>query len=154
DTRALPVLAFAADGKTLFVVGYNMIHHVDATTGESLRQVPYETRDSVVHAIAPNGETLASVGTDKTLRFWNAATGEERHRTPALENANSVLRFSLDSRSLFSATGERTQDCVVRVWDVATGKEQRKLVIPGKEKEKWLRPMAFSPDGGMLALEQ
>jgi len=53
------------------------------------------------------------------------------------------LAFSPDGR--FLATG--SQDNLVRLWDVATGKELRRFV----GHENWVQHVAFSPDGRTVA---
>src|SRR5207302_411794 len=110
-----------------------------------------------VYAIAfhPEGEVLASASLDKTIRVWNPADGKTTHELKghtdivdtvgfrpdgkplafagAAQKELKVLKghdlpvtavtFAGDANTLVSVSMDRT----IRVWDVATGKETKKL---------------------------
>jgi WD40 repeat protein len=77
------------------------------------------------------------------LRVWDVAAGR---RLPQLTIANfqGAARFSRDGRTLLTTD----LDGVIHLWEVATGKERRRLAghLPGE-----IRALAFSPDGRRLA---
>jgi hypothetical protein len=77
---------------------------------------------------------------DSTLRFWDAATGKERHR---VEAAVTAMAYSPDGKTLATGTGEGE----VQWRDAATGKVWRAVKI----HPSWVNSLAFSPDGRCLA---
>ena len=53
------------------------------------------------------------------------------------------MAYSPDGKTLASGSGDKT----IKLWDVATGKEQATL----KGHTDWVTSVAFSPDGKTLA---
>jgi WD40 repeat protein len=91
-------------------------------------------------AFAPDGRTLASGGADRTIRIWDAATGQLLRTLEGHTEEVRTVAFSPDGRTLASCGGE------LKLWDAATGALRRTL--------KWGVPVyaaAFSPDGKTLA---
>ncbi len=80
-----------------------------------------ERSESVLHscAVSPNSRMIASASADKTLRLWDASTGECLH---ILKHENEVVAcaFSPDGRQIFTVTSgiDRKQ---LSLWDVSTG---------------------------------
>ena len=74
-------------------------------------------QDSVINEVevSSNGQWIATTGSDKTVRLWNAATGAEIFRIP-LKSSGSVLAFSKDGRHLVSGD----QSGAINVWDIST----------------------------------
>jgi WD40 repeat protein len=87
---------------------------------------------------SPDGRRLASVSADRTVRVWDATTGE---LIRMLEGGVRPLGFSPDGKRL--AAG---MDATVTVWDVATGRPEMVL-----QEKGWIGAVAFSPDGTLLA---
>ena len=86
---------------------------------------------------------LASASDDRTVKVWDAATGECLR---TLEGHSAWVRsvvFSHDSRQLASASDDRT----VKVWDAATGECLRTL----EGHSAWVRSVVFSHDSRQLA---
>jgi WD40 repeat protein len=72
-------------------------------------------------AFSPDGRRLASASEDKTVRVWDAATGQQVLALRGHTGAVSCVAFSPDGRRLASASEDKT----VRVWDAASGQEVR-----------------------------
>jgi WD40 repeat protein/serine/threonine protein kinase len=87
---------------------------------------------------SPDGRQLASVSADRTVRTWDASTGELTRR---LEGGVRPLAFSPDGKRL--AAG---MEGTVTIWELATGKRETFL-----EEKGWVSSVAFSPDGRLLA---
>ena len=94
-------------------------------------------------AFSPDGKVLASVGEDRRIRLWDAATGRPLRTLAGHEDTISRIAFAPTGKLLASAS----HDSTVRLWDTATGKELRQLQGP-MDGGKCL---AISPDGKWLA---
>jgi WD40 repeat protein len=122
--------------------------------------------DSTALAYSPNGKILASGGRDNLIRLFDAYTGKELRRLighqprsykgPA-DNRNIVstligatgtggvnsIAFSPDGKVLASGGWDDT----VRLWDVKTGRELRKIAA----HKAMVGRVVFSKDGRILA---
>jgi WD40 repeat protein/predicted Ser/Thr protein kinase len=94
-------------------------------------------------AYSPDGQWVASGSWDKTVRLWDAATGENCAILPHPDVVR-VLAFSPDSSWLVSGCN---QDESLHVWNVATTRHERKFTGPGKIPQA----IAVSPDGAQIA---
>ena len=105
-----------------------------------------------VHAVAfaPDGKTLATTGADRTVRLWNARTGETKGVLEGHRQRVRALAFSPDGKALASGAGEFQDDRFageVRLWDTRT----RELKQSWPLKSNDVNALAFSPDGKLLA---
>jgi len=93
-------------------------------------------------AFSPDGQTLASTSTDRTLGLWNV---KERRNLALLRGHKGYVvgvAFSPDGRTVATSS----QDGTVRLWNLMTGREVVVLRHSGD-----VFPLAFSPDGQWLA---
>lgn len=115
-------------------------------------------------ALSPNGRRIACGGFG-IIRLYDLASGEaiREMRSKSVNARIEALAFSPDGHTLFSTgpipkpqkgTVERTrlESPVVRVWDVATGKERRCRLTGLLAGVLGPNQLALSPDGRTLAL--
>ena len=140
----LAACALAPDGKTVAAtMRYEgTIRLLDAATGKEIRRFVGHARGVGTRSVtridfSQDGKMLASVGADGTIRLWDVATGKEiRQLAPfdpvkripvgLLGDTNPFVKFSPDGRMLVSKDGGN-----LRLWEVATGKEIRRLQEAG-----------------------
>jgi RNA polymerase sigma factor (sigma-70 family) len=132
-------LAFSPDGKLLASAGKEgNIHLWDPPTGKQIQTLKGGDCNSI--AFAPKGDAIA-VAEDKGLRLFDIQNGKEKFHRDSKEVVRAVA-YSPDGKTLASVGDDR----VVRLWDAATGKEQRQFGdVQGK-----LASVAFSPNGRRL----
>jgi WD40 repeat protein len=165
-------LRFAPDGRMLAYPGWQSLPVWDTTAACQLWDAPATGQRYTAVAFTPDGRTVVSGDQGGAIREWDVASGQAirqleghpefmerpgqpfRRIEPRPGHMGSVvsLAVSPDGRRLVSAGGDRT----LRVWELATGKEcalleratgARTAVYPAPHY-----PMAFSPDGALLAI--
>ncbi|KAI9034767.1 WD40 repeat domain-containing protein, partial [Aspergillus affinis] len=78
---------------------------------------------SAVQAVAfsPDGQTIASGSNDKTIKLWNAATGEQRQTLEGHSDSVRAVAFSPDGRTIASGSYDGT----IKLWNAETGEQRQ-----------------------------
>ncbi len=132
-------VAFSPDSKNL-AVSEGLLKSYEVGSGRET--VSFRGHIGLVRGLAfsPDGKTLASGGTDRTLRTWDTVTGMELTRRPHPGPVISVA-FSPDSKTLAAGCG----DTNINLWEA--GPAAADVVLPHGGK---VCSLAFSPDSRTL----
>jgi WD40 repeat protein/beta-lactamase regulating signal transducer with metallopeptidase domain len=160
-------VAVAPDGKTLAAHGGNVIQLWQVETGKELVRIPAPPSGIAGLLFSSDGRTLAGRAFDGSLFLWSAQTGKQLHAIQAPQRRQDGtfiltfgggggdpapgMAFTPDGKLLAAAaTDYQKQEVIhsVKFWDVATGKEARKVKVPAGAAAA---AVAVSPDGKLLA---
>jgi WD40 repeat protein len=100
-------------------------------------------------SLSPDGSTLAfGVMEEGAIWLGDASTGEQRGRLSGHAAPVMALAFSRDGRTLAS----RDMHGVVKLWDLAEGKERATLTAAADHAVNNAAAVTFAPDGRTLAV--
>jgi hypothetical protein len=117
-------LAFARDGKTVLAASSAGAGLWSVPAGHRTAKLDAKDRRLLHAAFAPDGQALAWLEDDRhTLHVWDVGRGRSLRRFAGHSKRVLAVDLAADGRT-FASSGE---DGVVRVWDLATGKELRRL---------------------------
>ncbi len=94
----------------------------------------------------PDGRQIVSVGSECTIRLWNADSPEQFREFGRFSLAAGIS-ISPDGKTLAVAV-KSDETWELRLWEVATGRERQRRPQLGKQ----LLSPTFSPDGKLLAI--
>ncbi|KAG8416129.1 hypothetical protein J3459_013752 [Metarhizium acridum] len=104
-----------------------------------------EGHEEAIRCVAffPRGHRIASGSSDKTIRVWDAKTGDEIRKLSWSGDYVLSLAFSHDGSRLATASSS----CIIVVWDYKKGEVTQKL----RGHTDCVTSVAFSPQGPYLA---
>jgi WD40 repeat protein len=145
-------LAFSPDGK-LLATGDNFgaVQFFETATWRQVDSFLQRGHRHQIEALAvsPDGNTLLSLGTDRTVRRWDLSRPGQNSIRPHIlppGPAYSGVAFSPDGRTFTTFTDGWAGDLEApSVWDADTGKERCQL-------RQTAHALAFSPDGKTLGV--
>ncbi|NCQ83580.1 MAG: NACHT domain-containing protein [Microcystis aeruginosa W13-18] len=173
NNASISSVSFSSDGKTLAsgdggtiklwnletgqeirtLKGHNSEHNrkveftrdgqFDVETGEEIRTPIGYNEYFYSISFSPDGKTLATGSSDKTIKLWNVETGQEIRTLSGHNDSVDSVSFSSDGKTLATGSSDRT----IKLWDVETGQEIRTLT----GHNHYVNSVSFSPDGKTLA---
>jgi WD40 repeat protein len=93
-------------------------------------------------AFSPDGQYIATAGSDKLVKVWDLGNGHERFACVGHTDKVRGLGWSSDGKFIVSAGGEKN----IKIWDAANGKEKLNIEAAGEE----VTALALSKDGKHL----
>jgi WD40 repeat protein len=119
---------------------------LDEDWGPLLQTLEGHTMEVSSVAFSAAGDRLASASDDRTVRVWDAKTGQPLHTLEGHTSRVTSVAFSAAGDRLASAS----YDCTVRVWDAKT--EQPLYTVKGHTRA--VTSVAFSKDGSYLVADR
>jgi len=134
------VLAFSAGERyAAAACSDGRLHVWDLTTGREAFATP--AINPLAVGWSPDGYCVATLGADRTVRVWEAVSGQERCTAFRMPTTGWSVAFSPDG-SIIAAGGEE----LVHLWDVRTGRE----LASRKGQLGPISYLAFTPDAQHL----
>jgi hypothetical protein len=147
-------IAFSPDGRTLVTVGADeALCRRDVRTGKELSRQPVGAAEYIDLYFCTKGPSLAVVDrrNSTTVRFQDPSTGRELHRFTAPTLGGRVSpngRFLAGMAEVARFGTESDHALGVQLWDLDGGRGPRPLTL----EVRAIAPLAFSPDGRLLAV--
>ena len=136
-------IAYSPDGRRIAAATREDIWMYDARSGVAIKLLTGHTDSVLTVAFSPSGNTLASGGSDGTVRGWNVRSGTLFETIEGHGGSVRSVRFSPDGSTLASAGADK----LIRLWDVWNADLKRTLVGHSEPVDT----VAFSPHGLTIA---
>lgn len=153
--NGISFVAFSADGRLLATSARGQVHVWDVATRKELRRIEAIRDDGCTSlSFLPDGKVLIVTALNDGVGLWDAVTGRELRRPQDRKRLGGPIyraALSADGKLLVADVerhmGLGASESSLVVWDVAAGKEVRRL----DPRLRWVRSLAFSPGCRTLA---
>lgn len=113
---AVRVAALSPGGNILAAGGQSHLCLYEFPSAEAIHSLIGHEGNVDALAFSPDSKTIATGGTDKTVRLWNVATGREMLKLTGHSAPIVGLAFSKDGKTLLSVAGSSSGCKAVEVF--------------------------------------
>jgi WD40 repeat protein len=158
---AVTAMSATVDGKSVISRGADGVLRIwDVAAQKEIRQFPEPIAASAVQ-FAPNGKLVAIAMNDGTVSLLDVADGKQKRQFKAHQGVIATIAFSADGKQLAT---RGAYDGLLHVFDAETGANIKKITFhefQASDAPVLIRtgfgrrdnqPLAYSPDGKMLAV--
>lgn len=140
-------LSAAAESDRVFAAQTdNVVREWDVETGVEVRQiVGHTTSVTLGVAFSPDGQSIASGGTEAPIRLWNRDSGEQVRMMEGHGGGTATVAFTPDGERILSTRGAPKPSA--QLWNATTGELERSF----EWTTGWPMCAALSKDGTRLA---
>ena len=103
----------------------------------------WQDKPLIAVLFSPDGQTLTSVGSDKTIKIWSVTDGALINTLVDNASGEVAIAYSPDGKHIVSGSWDKD----VKIWDVATGK----VISRFSGHDKSLRTVSYHPSGKFVA---
>ncbi|MCY3411756.1 MAG: hypothetical protein INQ03_09005 [Candidatus Heimdallarchaeota archaeon] len=123
-------------------VNKSSINVVNIDYGYTSNTISAHSSTITAVTFSPNGKSLASTGSDNTIKIWNTSANTEISIYYGHTSVVTSLAYSPDGGILASGSWDNT----VKLWDTSTNTE-----ITSLHHSDSVTALAYSPDGSIIA---
>jgi WD40 repeat protein len=144
DQKYLATILFTPDGKTLATASGSDVRFWDVATGQEEGRTRDRFNFDPNLAFSSDGKTLVTAERhSRSIQLWDVSTGQRKPQPTGHRCRPHGTAFALDGRRVATGGG---LDGTIHIWDLESGESLTRIQRPGR----WVRDIAFSPDGRSL----
>jgi hypothetical protein len=136
-----PCAQFTPDGKKVLLLGGGYVQVYDFTTKKQERRFEGMVQGVDLMAVSADGKVVITNGTAASsgwyIHGWDFESGKKQFRPGPFAQKINQIAIAPDGSRVLSCGA----DNLVRLWDLATGKELQRITAPAEPLS-----IAFSPD--------